>query len=284
VALALAVRGLVLAHRGALTRAEECLADARIQLPKGDQHSLSTLATVAGQLAQLRGDSGRARALLDRAGPVNYLGLLTISLQITTSADGDEPDRPARIARDVTAVAGPWALALTRRMEGLQNGDPVALADATDRLADLGMPYESALVALECAESLRTLENRTVEAVRRANDALTAFERLGAAPAADRARRLLRRLGHRPPPGRPAGGSLSDRERQVAELVAQGLSNSDVAARLFISHRTVTTHLERIYRRLGFSSRAELSRYVAASADPGLRTATDTGSVATRTD
>ena len=284
VALALAVRGLVLAHRGALDRAEECLADARTQLPKGDQHSLSTMATVAGQLAQLRGASGRARALLDRAGPVNYLGLLTISLQITTSADGDEPDRLARIVGEVTAVAGPWALALTRRVEGLQNRDPVALADAADRLADLGMPYESALVALECAESHGTGANRTVEAVRRANHALTAFERLGADPAADRARRLLRRLGHRSPPGRPAGGSLSDRERQVAELVAQGLSNADVAARLFISHRTVTTHLERIYRRLGFSSRAELSRYVAEAAGPELRMATDTGPNVIRTD
>jgi len=242
------------------------------------------MATVAGQLAQLRGASGRARALLDRAGPVNYLGLLTISLQITTSADGDEPDRLARIVGEVTAVAGPWALALTRRVEGLQNRDPVALADAADRLADLGMPYESALVALECAESHGTGANRTVEAVRRANHALTAFERLGADPAADRARRLLRRLGHRSPPGRPAGGSLSDRERQVAELVAQGLSNADVAARLFISHRTVTTHLERIYRRLGFSSRAELSRYVAEAAGPELRMATDTGPNVIRTD
>ena len=48
----------------------------------------------------------------------------------------------------------------------------------------------------------------------------------------------------------------------MAGLVAQGLSNAEVAARLFISQRTVTTHLERIYRRLGISSRAELSRYV----------------------
>ena len=49
----------------------------------------------------------------------------------------------------------------------------------------------------------------------------------------------------------------------MAELVARGLSNAEIAARLFISPRTVTTHLERIYRRLGISSRHELTRYVA---------------------
>jgi DNA-binding CsgD family transcriptional regulator len=77
---------------------------------------------------------------------------------------------------------------------------------------------------------------------------------------------------------------MSEREQQVADLVARGLSNAEVAARLFISPRTVTTHLERIYRRLGISSRAELSRYVAADAPPGLRRATDTGPLHTRTD
>lgn len=284
VALALTVRGLVMAHRGALDRTEEWLTDARNQLPRGDQHSLSTIDTVAGQLALLRGNSGRALALLDRSGPVNYLGLLTVSLQVTAFADGSGSDRLDRIARDLSEVAGPWAAALARRVEGLRNGDPGALADAASRLADLGMPYESALIALECAESKAIGAHRSDSAVRRVNDALAVFDRLGAAPAADRARRLLRRLGQRTPPGRPTGGSLSEREQQVAGLVAQGLSNADVAARLFISPRTVTTHLERIYRRLGISSRAELSRYVAASAGPELRSATDTGPLPARTD
>ena len=62
--------------------------------------------------------------------------------------------------------------------------------------------------------------------------------------------------------GRGRGAGLSERETQVADLVAQGLSNAEVAARLFVSPRTVTTHLERIYRRLGISSRAELTSIV----------------------
>jgi DNA-binding NarL/FixJ family response regulator len=55
---------------------------------------------------------------------------------------------------------------------------------------------------------------------------------------------------------------LSGREAEVARLVAEGLSNVAVAERLFISPRTVTSHLERIYRRLEIGSRAELTRYV----------------------
>jgi DNA-binding CsgD family transcriptional regulator len=55
---------------------------------------------------------------------------------------------------------------------------------------------------------------------------------------------------------------LSAREEEVARLVAQGLSNAEVAQRLFISARTVTTHLQNIYRRLDLPSRAALIRYV----------------------
>jgi DNA-binding CsgD family transcriptional regulator len=60
---------------------------------------------------------------------------------------------------------------------------------------------------------------------------------------------------------RPATGwaSLTPTERQVAGLVAEGLPNQDVADQLFISVRTVTTHLSRIYGKLGISSRTELA-------------------------
>ncbi|UUZ83848.1 response regulator transcription factor [Paenibacillus sp. P26] len=60
----------------------------------------------------------------------------------------------------------------------------------------------------------------------------------------------------------PFHSSLSARERQVAVEVAEGYTNAEIAKRLFISPRTVTTHLERIYQKLDVPSRAALTRYV----------------------
>jgi DNA-binding NarL/FixJ family response regulator len=101
------------------------------------------------------------------------------------------------------------------------------------------------------------------EAAEAARRALAVFDELGARPLADRARRLLRGLGERPArPPRAMAGELSERELQVAQLVAAGLSNTEIAARLFISPRTVTTHLQNVYARLGLPSRTALTRWV----------------------
>jgi DNA-binding CsgD family transcriptional regulator len=63
---------------------------------------------------------------------------------------------------------------------------------------------------------------------------------------------------------RPTFGwdSLSESERRVADLVARGLSNKEIAERLYMSHRTVGSHLYRIFPKLGLRSRVELARVV----------------------
>jgi DNA-binding NarL/FixJ family response regulator len=93
---------------------------------------------------------------------------------------------------------------------------------------------------------------------------------LGARPVTDRARRLLRKLGTRPAarPRTRLPGQLSAREAEIAQLVAEGLSNPEIADRLFISQRTVTTHLQHVYQRLGVGSRTGLTRYIVEHVSP----------------
>jgi DNA-binding CsgD family transcriptional regulator len=144
----------------------------------------------------------------------------------------------------------------------------VGALDQLDRavagFAHLGMPYEEAVARLDRGP-VRSAAGHPADAV--AADvagALEVLDRLEAKPQADRARAALRQLGRRPGPASRDHEErrLSGREEEVARLVAQGLSNAEVGERLFISTRTVATHLGHIYRRLELPSRAALIRYV----------------------
>jgi len=95
-------------------------------------------------------------------------------------------------------------------------------------------------------------------------EACDGFERLGARPWAERAREELRAAGERSNlPGADAWDALSPQEIQIASMVIQGLTNREVGERLFISHRTVGSHLYRMFPKLGISSRSELLRLAA---------------------
>jgi DNA-binding CsgD family transcriptional regulator len=96
-------------------------------------------------------------------------------------------------------------------------------------------------------------------------EALDLFEQLGATLWAARARGEVNRIG-----GRSTSPSdLTDGERQVAELVAAGRANREVAEILFMSPRTVSTTLVRIYRKLGVSSRTEMAAQLARKSPKG---------------
>ena len=90
---------------------------------------------------------------------------------------------------------------------------------------------------------------------------------LGAERHRDEAARELRRLGHRVPARQRRGGgegldALSGREREIAELVAQGRTNREIGAELFLSEKTVEGHLTRVFAKLGVSSRAGVAEVV----------------------
>jgi DNA-binding NarL/FixJ family response regulator len=87
------------------------------------------------------------------------------------------------------------------------------------------------------------------------------FEELGAALWAERARTEITRLGGRRARDRD---ELTQTERQIAELAADGRSNREIAGELFVSERTVEANLTRAYRKLGVRSRTELARRLPA--------------------
>jgi DNA-binding NarL/FixJ family response regulator len=128
----------------------------------------------------------------------------------------------------------------------------------------MAMPYEAAIARLDWAEVVGAGTGSLDPAAAVVTEHLHVLDSMGARPAADRARRLLRRLGARPVTAQRVRlhGQLSVRETEIARLVAEGLSNPEIADRLFISQRTVTTHLQHIYQRLGVASRTGLTRYV----------------------
>ena len=105
--------------------------------------------------------------------------------------------------------------------------------------------------------------NRQKRSAREAIEAALAdFERLGAATWIEKARAELGRIG-----GRTRERGLTPAERRVAALVAEGRTNREVAAALFLGERTVETHLTHVYAKLGVRSRAELARVYRADSE-----------------
>jgi DNA-binding CsgD family transcriptional regulator len=88
--------------------------------------------------------------------------------------------------------------------------------------------------------------------------ALEVFDRIGAEGYARRAREELRAAGVASDPRPTVAGALTAQERQIADLASTGLTNKEIAARLVLSHRTVASHLHRLYPKLGIAARAGL--------------------------
>jgi DNA-binding CsgD family transcriptional regulator len=116
-------------------------------------------------------------------------------------------------------------------------------------------PFDLARIQLAYGERLRRTQSPS-DARTHLSTAVDAFEHLGARPWAARAANELRATGiHRE---RPDHAGLTAQQRQIAELAAAGLSNKQIAERLFLSPRTVGYHLYQIFPKLGVTSRAAL--------------------------
>src|SRR5262249_5007636 len=133
-------------------------------------------------------------------------------------------------------------------------------ADLTARALDRGR------VQLAYGEWLRR-QRRMVDARTQLRAARDVFDALGVVLWGEGARRELRALGEASPQRVPsAQESLTPHELSIAQLAAEGLTNREIGQLLFLSHRTVSTHLHRIFPKLGVSSRTELAAVLARPA------------------
>jgi DNA-binding CsgD family transcriptional regulator len=165
----------------------------------------------------------------------------------------------ARLNPDVASITGTAAHAL-----GLVHHGELELRNAVELLGTSPRPlaHASALEDLGCA--LLDREERA-EGIERLGQALELYVRAGATWDAARVRGRLRSLGVRRrvvAPTRPDGGwaGLTDSELAVVRMVAEGITNREVAERLFVSPHTVNSHLRHAFTKLGVNSRVELAR------------------------
>ncbi len=142
------------------------------------------------------------------------------------------------------------------------------LEGAVDGFIRLEMPLEAARARLELARALRSGEPDV--AVREARVALESFERLGAGREADEAAGLVRELGGPRRTGAKDLGLLTTREVEVLRLLGEGLSNAEIASRLFISTKTAGNHVSSVLAKLHLRSRQEAAVYAVrhAGAEP----------------
>jgi DNA-binding CsgD family transcriptional regulator/predicted negative regulator of RcsB-dependent stress response len=279
--LATAVRltrgSLPVLHRQALCAlAELRLAQGRVEeaarLVSG-QDGQPWAATALGRLHLRQGRPHRARTVLqrglaatgaDRLRAVSARELLGEAL-IAGHEVGEARTHALALAElgssDGCAVAAAYGARLHGRVAAA--GGKADLAAAREHLeaalagfVEVGLPWEAARTRLLLAHVQREVDPDA--AVDEARAALTTLDGLGARADADDAAALLRALGA--PAARSADrayGELTRREQEVLDLLGEGLSNPEIAGRLYLSRKTVEHHVARVLSKLGLRSRAE---------------------------
>ena len=173
-------------------------------------------------------------------------------------------DRAEALAAEVyepsCATMQPRFVALAHRMRGLATDDLGAFETALEQHRSWGNGFEEGRTRLVYGEALRRARRRA-DARDQLAVAARAFAAAGARVWERRAKDELRAAGARLP--RPTSGApLTPQEERVARLVADGLTNKEIAARLVVSTKTVEGHLRNIFEKLGLTSRTQVARAV----------------------
>ncbi|MBF6130036.1 helix-turn-helix transcriptional regulator [Nocardia brasiliensis] len=283
--LATAVQAEIAALGGDYPRAAALLADAeRIGLAAGARPVLATVQLTRGLIALGTGRFDDACAdllrLHDPRDPAHapFLRAYFLSELAEAAVRAGQAEVVHELTRElapIAAVTPSPALAI-----GMRYAQAVfATTAAAERFeaalsADLtGWPAERGRVHLAFGEWLRR-QRRIVESRTQLRTARDIFDALGLAAWSERARVELRGAGESSPDRSPAARErLTPHELSIAELAAQGLTNREIGQRLFLSHRTVSTHLHRIFPKLGISARGDLAALLPALNDtsPGRR-------------
>jgi DNA-binding CsgD family transcriptional regulator/tetratricopeptide (TPR) repeat protein len=280
--LGFSILALIALHRGDLRRAGEAAGQAIGEVEaSGPRFRSQWGAWVRALLLDARGAPREAFTTMAacwdeclHAGLEIELPVLGPDLVRMALAAGDR-DRAAQVTDEVARLAKAEDVAshrgAARRCQGLLDGDPEPLIAAVDdytrtsRLPMVALAAEDAAIALARTGGVggaRPFLDR----------ALVTFEGIGAARDVARVEARMRALGVRRgvrgPRVRPRTGwaSLTPTERTVVDLVAEGLSNPQVAGRMFLSRRTVQTHLAHVFGKLDITSRAELAAEAARRA------------------
>ncbi|HEY2491052.1 MAG TPA: LuxR C-terminal-related transcriptional regulator, partial [Streptosporangiaceae bacterium] len=175
-------------------------------------------------------------------------------------AAGDALDRLAGTSRAGGTEDGLGIEARSRALLSEAEAAEGYYREAIDRLSRTRRRPDLARAHLLYGEWLRR-QRRRRDARDQLRTAFAMFEAMGMEAFASRARAELRATGERARPRRPGAPEvLTPQEEQIARLVAEHLTNREIAARLFISASTVEYHLRKIFRKLGASSRAQLAR------------------------
>jgi ATP/maltotriose-dependent transcriptional regulator MalT len=236
---ALAAQGLIRARRGDPGAWESLDAARALAEPTGEIQQIAPVVAARAEAAWLE---GRGVELAGETGAALELGLR----RDVKSETGEVARWAARLGLEIeidpSTVAVPYDAEL--------RGDWEKAAREWD---ELGCPYDAALARAETGDA---------EQLRRALDEL---QGLGASPAAAIVARRLRELGARGVPRGPRKATrsnragLTPRELEVLALVSEGLRNSDIAERLFLSEKTVDHHVSSILRKLDARTRGEAS-------------------------
>jgi DNA-binding CsgD family transcriptional regulator len=261
-------------HRSRCVDPAVKLAEVRLRQGRFDEaaalldgrHGLPEATLPTAELHLARGDTSLAiSVLLRRLNAVGRDGLLAgplVSALVEAHVAAGDLDA-ARVAADdldrvATDTGHPLLVAYARLARGrvaAAGGEPATddLAAAADRLERFDRDGEAARARLELAMATQD----PAVAIAETRRAMATFERIDARHDADRAAALLRRLGERPAPGPRDAQILTRREREIFALLGEGLTNAEIADRLFISTKTAGHHVSSVLAKLGLRNRQE---------------------------